>query len=204
MHARPGRLAGLTLAAALALSACSGGGDPIEEQASDQPSAASGAAPQTSTPAPADAAGQAAATTDPNAVEPAQAQTVELGESMSVSTEESAFTITVHRVLVHDYYVEAEITLVNDADDELKTWYGSATAGSPRLYDDRGRTYAFQVQAGGDDQTLRLQPGEGVDAVLVFAGRVDAEATALTLDFSEIYGDGWSQVSFDAPLAGRR
>ncbi|MDO5739852.1 MAG: hypothetical protein Q4P07_06855 [Ornithinimicrobium sp.] len=136
-------------------------------------------------------------------IEPAQPQTVELEESISRSAESESFTLTTHRVMVHDYYIEAEITLLNDADSVLSAWFGSANSG-PQLFDDRGRTYPFQVQAGGDKKILQLQSGEGLDAVLVFAGRLDPDARALTLDFSELSADTWSQVTFEVPLGGAR
>lgn len=125
-----------------------------------------------------------------------------MGESIERSSDEAAFTLTTHRVLVHDYYVEAEVTLVNDGDEQLAGWYGSSSS-SPNLFDDRGRTYAFQVPAGYDGEILWLQPGEGAEAVLVFAGRVDPEARQLTLDFSDL-GEVWSQVDFQVRLAGQR
>lgn len=202
--ARSTRLMPLALAAALALSACSND-QPASFEASDS-EPATAAADSTPDPAagttpagePAGAEGETATTVDP-----ASEQTIDVGESIERSSEEAAFTLTTHRVLVHDYYVEAEVTVVNDGDDGLSTWYGASGTYSPNLFDDRGRTYAFQVPAGYDGESLELQPGEGVEAVLVFAGRVDPEARQLTLDFSDL-GDLWSQVAFDVPLAGQR
>lgn len=187
MTTRPRRLAGLAVAATLALSACGGGeADPT---ASTTEATTEGDTAKETGPA----------SSDGTVVEPAQPQTIEVGETQSNSTKDVAFTLTLHKVAVQDYYVEAEITLVNDGDDDLKAWYGHSSVSSPQVHDDRGRTYAFQPQAGGEGESLRLLPGEGVEAVLVFAGRVDPEARSLTLDFSEL-GDSWSQISFDVPL----
>lgn len=186
MTTRPRRLTSLAVAAAFALSACGGGeGD---ESASTTASATEES----------QAAESESDSSDEGAVEPAEPQTIEVDETLSNSTEDDAFTLTVHKVAVQDYYVEAEITLVNDGDGKLNSWYPSDNYLAPRVYDDRGRTYAFQPQAGADGR-LRLLPGEGVEAVLVFAGRVDPEARSLTLDFSDL-GNAWSQISVDVPL----
>lgn len=187
MTTRPRRLAGLAVAATLALSAC-GGGETEPSASTTGAAAEEGTAKETGP-----------TSSDGTVVEPAQTQTIKIDETQSQSTKDEAFTLTVHKVVVQDYYVEAEITLVNDGDDELDAWYGNSTVSSPQLYDDRGRTYAFRPQAGGDSETLRLLPGEGVEAVLVFAGRVDKDARSLTLDWSEL-GDAWSQITFDVPL----
>ena len=186
MTTRPRRLAGLAVAATLAPSACGGGeADPAASttEAATEGDTAKATGPTSS---------------DGTVVEPAQPQTIDVAETQSNSTKAVAFTLTLHKVAVQDYYVEAEITLVNDGDDDLYAWYGG-TVSSPQVYDDLGRTYAFQPQAGGEGERLQLLPGEGVDAVLIFAGRVDPEASSLTLNFSEL-GDSWSQISFDVPL----
>lgn len=148
--------------------------------------------------------GEAADGESEEVVEPAQTQTIEINDEQSYSGEDSAFTLTVHRAVVNDYYVEVEITIVNDGDTRLDTWYGGGWRQMPRLFDDQGRIYPMQVQAGGDSETLRLSSGEGLDAVLAFTGRVGDNARSLTLDFSEMnFDDSWNQMTFDIPLGGQ-
>lgn len=202
--ARSTRLMPLALAAALTLSACSNDQPASFESSDSKPAAgtAEGTPDAAAETTPADESAGDEGETAETTIDPAAEQTIELEESMDRSSEDEAFTLTTHRVLVHDYYVEAEVTLVNDGDEQLAGWYGSSSS-SPNLFDDRGRTYAFQVPAGYDGESLWLQPGEGVEAVLVFAGRVDPEASQLTLDFSDL-GEVWSQVDFQVPLAGQR
>lgn len=191
MTTRPRRLTSLAIVAAFALSACGGG------EGDEAPSTTASATGESQ------AAESGSASSDESAVEPAEPQTIEIGETQTVSKEGEAFTLTVHKVVVQDYYVEAEITLINDGDDDLEAWYGHSSVSAPLLYDDRGRSFAFQPQAGGKGESLRLLPGEGVEAVLVFAGAVDTDAQSLTLDWSEL-GDNWSQVTFDVPLQGAK
>lgn len=135
-------------------------------------------------------------------LEPAQGRTIEVNEALTHSGEREAFTVTVHRVAIHDYHVEAEVTIVNDGANQQKAWFGATNCCAPRLFDDRGRVYTFQIQPGGKNESVTLQGGEGVNAVLVFAGRVDSEATELTLDFTEILSDedAWSLITFDVPI----
>lgn len=194
MNRRLTYAAALPLALTLTLAGCSGDGSPAETvtvvaDAGD-----------------ADAADGDADTAeeDEDVVEPAAHQVIEIGEEKSYSGEFGAYTLTVHRATVQDYYVEAEITIINDSDRGIGTWHGADNCCSPRLYDDRGRTYRFQVQPGGSGQTLRLEPGEGINAVLAFAGRVDPAARQLKLDFTDItdYRNvEWNQMIFDIPLA---
>lgn len=116
-----------------------------------------------------------------------------------MSTDEEAFTVTVNKAIVNDYYVEVELRIVNDGDKALTLWSDHATYKAPRLFDDKGRTYAFRPEAGAKDSRLSLQGAEGLDAVLVFAGRLDATAQRLTLDLSEM-GDHFNQVEFAIPV----
>ncbi|ANS80210.1 hypothetical protein SGUI_2814 [Serinicoccus hydrothermalis] len=191
-------LVALALAGAMGLTACAGDDPATFEQVEGEADGETGADEAVASADPADGATEEEST----AVEPAEPQTVELEETRHVSEDEEAFSVTVHDVSVHDYYVEAEVTVVNDSDDELATWYG-ASNNSPRLYDDRGREFTFQPQAGGEGETLYLQGREGVDAVFVFAGRVDPETSSLTLDL-EALGESWSQLTFEVPLGGSR
>ncbi|WP_298751547.1 hypothetical protein [uncultured Serinicoccus sp.] len=205
MHTRTRTTAlALALAAGLSLSACAGDqaefaqdppsgsaadqGTEQEEPATDQSDAAQTAAEETQE------------TEEATTVEPAAEQTVEVEESESVSTEEVAFTLTVHRLVVHDYYLEVEVTVVNDGTEPVDTWYGSGNGSTePRVFDDRGRVHPFAVQAGGDGQRLTLEPGQGVDAGLVFPGRLDPDAEQVTLDF-EALGPEWEGLLFEIPL----
>lgn len=202
MHTRTRTTAlALALAAGLALSACAG--DDQAEFAQDPPSG-SEAAPSTGQEQATDESqsgdGAAEQTEEPTTVEPAAERTVEVEESESVSTEEVAFTLTLHRLVVHDYYLEAEVTVVNDGTEPVNTWYGSGNGSNePRAFDDRGRVYPFVVQAGGDGQRLALEPGQGVDAGLVFPGRLDPDAEQVTLDF-EALGPEWEGLLFEVPL----
>lgn len=190
------RTTALALAAALTLGGCSQG----ETATFDEPAEV---AAQERTEAPAQQDTEEVTATAVETVEPAEPRTIEIGETESFSDEDAAFTLTVHRLVVNDYYVEAEITVVNDSDQQLRTWRGGGSSASPRLYDDRGRRYTFQAQPGSDGGQLILLPAEGLDAVLVFAGRVDPEAGRLTLDLSEI-GDDWSQMTFEVPVEDAR
>jgi hypothetical protein len=195
----------LTLVAALALAGCSSTPEATFEPAASDAAAPAddGTATATDTGSDSGTGTDEAAATEVEAVEPAEPRTLEIGETESFSDEDAAFTLTVHRLVVNDYYVEAEITVVNDSDDQLRTWRGGGSSASPRLYDDRGRGYTFQAQPGSDGGQLILLPAEGLDAVLVFAGRVDPEAGRLTLDLSEI-GDDWSQMTFEVPVEDAR
>ncbi|WP_151525942.1 hypothetical protein [Serinicoccus kebangsaanensis] len=191
----------IALAGTLSLAACAGDDPATFEQVENGPTAEEGGDPVAESAEPTEEPEVAdEETTAPP--EPAQPQTVELDESRTVSEDDTAFSVTVHDVSVHDYYVEAEVTIVNDSDRQLATWYGG-NASSPRLYDDQGREYTFQPQPGGDGSTLLLEGREGVDAVFVFAGRVDPETTGLTLDLQEL-GGPWSQLTFEVPLGGSR
>lgn len=182
------------------LSACTG--DDSADFASPPPPATAGdqSQPTQDQVAATTAASDTAAAQTAEPVAPATEQTIEVNETLSVSEEDAAFTLTVHRVVVRDYYLEAEITVVNDGAEELPTWYGSGNGSTePRIYDDQGRVYPFNVQAGGDGQSLKLEPGQGVDAVLVFAGRLDPSAQSVTLDFEEL-GSAWAEVIVEVPV----
>lgn len=203
MTHRPRRAtAAIALVGALALVGCSGDGEGSPATVTvtaDAPGNAADGSAETGT-GDADAGDEATE----EVIEPAEQQTIEIGEEKAYSSESGAYTLTVHRAVVNDFYVEVEITIVNDSDQEIGIWYG-ARHSSPRLFDDRGRVYAFQIQAGGDNEMLHLASGEGLDAVLVFAGRVDSKARELTLDFTELpdYRNvEWPQMTFDIPLAG--
>lgn len=189
-------LVALALAGTMSLAACAGDDPATFEQVEGEAAGETGTDEAVASADPAEGGTEEEAA----AVEPAEPQTVELEETRDVSGDDEAFTVTVHDVSVHDYYVEAEVTVVNDSDSQLTTWYGGTTS-APRLYDDRGREYTFQPQPGGEDQRLRLEGREGVDAVLVFSGRVDPETSSLTLDLEDI-GTSWSQLTFDVPLGG--
>ncbi|WP_298889459.1 hypothetical protein [uncultured Serinicoccus sp.] len=204
MHTRTRTTAlALALAAGLALSACAG--DDQAEFAQEPPSG-SAADPGTEQEDPptdqADATEETEGAEEATTVEPAAERTVEVEESESVSTEDVAFTLTVHRLVVHDYYLEAEVTVVNDGTESVDTWYGSGNGSTePRVFDDRGRVYPFVVQAGGDGQRLTLEPGQGVEAGLVFPGRLDPDAEQVTLDFEAIGGE-WEGLLFEIPVGG--
>lgn len=203
--------AALVIAGALALSACAGD-EPAEfaaddasqsagEQGEDGADGGDGAA---SSEGEDSAAAESTATDEETAeeVEPAEPRTIEVGETLTHAEEDMAFTVTVHRVLIHDYYLETEVTIVNDEDERLMLWYGAESSG-PQLYDDRGRRYAFQVQPGGSGETFYLEPREGVDAVLIHSGRLTPEAGQVTIDFSEV-ALSWSRIVVDVPLGGAR
>ena len=187
------RLVALAVAAAstLALSACSGDDKAtFDSTASQQAGASASSSPG--------AEGDATATV----VEPAKVRTIEVNEEKSFSSKDAALTFTVHKVVINDFYVEAEITLINDGTKKLNAWYGSSGTFAPRLFDDQGRDYPFQVQPGGKGQSVRLKAGEGLNAVIVFAGRVDPQARQLTLDFTELdsNAEAWSLITFDVPV----
>ncbi|MDO5503456.1 MAG: hypothetical protein Q4G67_09820 [Actinomycetia bacterium] len=135
-------------------------------------------------------------------IEPAEPQTIEINEEQSHVWDERGYTITLHNVTVQEYHVEAEITVVNDSTERIPMWHSAQHLGQPQLHDDRGRTYEFQIQAGANNR-FHLEGGEGLNAVLSFAGRVDPSANHLTLDF-ESMGDGWRQTNFTIPLGGQQ
>ena len=185
--------AGATMLA-LALSGCSGGDATFEGPGE----ATSPAAEQTTAPgesAPASPSGTASAS-----VQPAADRTVEVEEVRKVTDDDVALTLTLHRVTVHDYYIEVELTAVNDADDQVTLWYGDQL--NPTLFDDRGRQYRYQVQAGYESRGLELRGGEGVDAVFVFAGALDPDATSLTLGFEKLVTEGLKRETFEIPVGG--
>jgi hypothetical protein len=131
-------------------------------------------------------------------VEPAQRREIKVDEVKKFSSDKAAYTLTVNKLVVNDYYIEADVRLVNDGTEQLMAWYGASTS-SPRLYDDRGREFAFQPQAGGKDRILYLKGGEGLDATIVFAGRLDDSAKSLTLDFTKV-NEIYNQVQFEIPV----
>jgi hypothetical protein len=187
-----GHAAALAVAATLALSACSSD-DKATFDASEggQQSSQSTEGSEGST-------GSASGSTE--AVEPAKAQTIEVNETKSASTEAGAFSLTVHKVVINEYHVETEVTLLNDSAKALRAWYPSEYSG-PQLFDEAGRKYLFVGQA--DGKQLTLQGGEGVNAVLVHAGRLDPEARTLTIDFTGLDSSRkelWSQITFDVPV----
>lgn len=174
--------------AVLALTGCSGGsGDGATTPDGSQSTAASEAP----------ASGKASASASAK-VEPAKRQEIAVDEVKEVSTKDAAYTLTITKVVVNDFYIEAEVRLVNNGTNALLAWYGSAPS-APRLFDDRGREYPFQVQAGGDSKSLRLEAAEGLDASLVFAGRLGPDVKALTLDFQKI-DPIYNQVEFEIPV----
>lgn len=197
--------AALALVGALALTGCSGDGEATTPETVTVTADAAAGEGDTTAEGTGDAGGTDEATggeETEDVVEPAEQQTIEINEERAKSGDWGGYTLTVHRVTVQDYYVEAEITIVNDSPATLPTWWGGNHS-RPRLYDDRGREYRFQVQAGGDGDRLSLEGGEGLNAVLVFAGKVDADARSLTLDLSELGGLSdvdWGQMTFDIAL----
>ena len=183
------RAAVLAVAATLALSACTQDDKATFDSTGTQQSGAS---------APASSGAEGEATSA--VVEPAKGRTIEVNETKTASAEGRAFSLTVHKVVIKDYHVETEITLVNDTAEPLRAWYPSEYSG-PQLFDEAGRKYLFQGQA--DGKQLTLQGGEGVNAVLVHAGRVDPEARTLTIDFTGLDSSRkelWSQITFDVPV----
>ena len=173
--------------AVLALTGCSGGSGDGATTPDGSQSAAASEAP---------ASGKASASASAK-VEPAKRQEIAVDEVKEVSTKDAAYTLTITKVVVNDFYIEAEVRLVNNGTNALQAWYGGASA--PRLFDDRGREYPFQVQAGGDNKSLRLEAAEGLDASLVFAGRLGPDVKALTLDFQKI-DPAYNQVEFEIPV----
>lgn len=174
--------------AVLALTGCSGGSGDGATTPDGSQSAAASEAP---------ASGKASASASAK-VEPAKRQEIAVDEVKEVSTKDAAYTLTITKVVVNDFYIEAEVRLVNNGTNALQAWYGSASS-APRLFDDRGREYPFQVQAGGDNKSLRLEAAEGLDASLVFAGRLGPDVKALTLDFQKIDAI-YNQVEFEIPV----
>ena len=174
--------------AVLALTGCSGGSGDGATTPDGSQSAAASEAP---------ASGKASASASAK-VEPAKRQEIAVDEVKEVSTKDAAYTLTITKVVVNDFYIEAEVRLVNNGTNALLAWYGGAPS-APRLFDDRGREYPFQVQAGGDDKSLRLEAAEGLDASLVFAGRLGPDVKALTLDFQKI-DPAYNQVEFEIPV----
>lgn len=200
MNRRLSIAAAAPLALTLALTGCSGGDDP-----------ASGPTVTVTADAPADGvdgeptdAGTATGAETEDTVAPAEPQTIELNEEKVYSAEDGAYTLTVHRAVINDYDVEVEITIVNDGDRTVPTWFGGSPRQMPQLFDDQSRRYAFQLQAGGEHRSMQLEAGEGMDAVLVFAGRVGPDVRTLTLDFTGFSGQMWRQVTFDIPVGGAR
>lgn len=174
--------------AVLALTGCSGGSGDGATTPDGSQSAAASEAP---------ASGKTSASASAK-VEPAKRQEIAVDEVKEVSTTDAAYTLTITKVVVNDFYIEAEVRLVNNGTQALQAWYGSASS-APRLFDDRGREYPFQVQAGGDNKSLRLEAAEGLDASLVFAGRLGPDVKALTLDFQKI-DSIYNQVEFEIPV----
>lgn len=181
-----------TVLAAALLAGCSGSGDG-DETSTD-------ASTETSQTQDADAPSPDASESE-EAIEPAEHQEIKVDEKKTHSDQDAAYTMTVNKAVINDYYVEVEIRLVNDGTKEFMAWYGSSNSSAPRLFDDRGREFEFQPQAGVEGKSFYLRGGEGVDAVLVFAGRVDPTAKALTLSFDKI-NPIWNQVEFTIPVKG--
>ena len=174
--------------AVLALTGCSGGSGDGATTPDGSQSAPASEAP---------ASGKASASASAK-VEPAKRQEIAVDEVKEVSTTDAAYTLTITKVVVNDFYIEAEVRLVNNGTNALQAWYGGASS-APRLFDDGGREYPFQVQAGGDNKSLRLEAAEGLDASLVFAGRLGPDVKALTLDFQKI-DPAYNQVEFEIPV----
>lgn len=206
MTHRPRRAAAaLVLVGALGLAGCSGDAEGSSETVTvtaDAPAESDATTDAADGETDAESTDESGAEETDAAVEPAEAQTIEIGEEKTYSGEKGAYTMTVHRAVVNDYYVEAEITIINDGDSGITLWSGGNN--KPRLFDDRGRDYGYQLHAGADG-LLRLEAGAGMDAVLVFSGAVDETASSLTLDFSDLtsWDVEWNQVTFDIPLGGQ-
>lgn len=104
---------------------------------------------------------------------------IELDETRA--TNNGDVEITMDRALVHDYWVEVELSMTNlHTEDRMSLW-GSGNS-RPRLFDEQDRRFEYQHPAGMDNM-VSLQPGQTVDASLVFGGRVHPNAEVLTVRF---------------------
>lgn len=194
------RAAALPCALVLVLAGCSGNGD--ADPAVPEPVTVTVEAP---------AAGGGDGTTGEGdeetaeVVEPAEERTIEVNEVIEYAGEDSAYTFTLQRVVIHDYYVEADVTLVNDGTRDLGV-FSQHSGVFLKLYDDRGRTYEWVPPAGADSMMTKLVAGEGMNVTHVFAGRLSPQARSLTLDFSEATGLGaakpYRDVVIEIPVTG--
>ena len=135
--------AALALVGALALTGCSGDGEATTPETVTVTADAAAGEGDTTAEGTGDAGGTDEATggeETEDVVVPAEQQTIEINEEQAKSGDWGGYTLTVHRVTVQDYYVEAEITIVNDS-PRLCTWWGGNHP-SLAFYDDRGREYS--------------------------------------------------------------
>ncbi len=103
--------------------------------------------------------------------------------------------VTVERVIVHDYHVEVELTAVNDHPEDARRLWMDRNTNRPQLFDEQDRRFAYQHPAGyntGDSVTL--EPGQRLDAVMAFGGRLHPDAETLTLRFLALQLEGWEWV----------
>ncbi|MTV24493.1 hypothetical protein FTX61_03550 [Nitriliruptoraceae bacterium ZYF776] len=136
-------------------------------------------------------------------------QTGETGEDAPVVLEleetrrtgsDQQLEVTVHRALVHEFWVEVELTVRHlGTDGRAAIW--SSGGGRPLLYDEQDRRFEYRHPAG-TNNVVRLEPGQTAEATMVFGGRVHPDAQQLTFGL-----DGWDigneTFTFLLPEVGR-
>jgi hypothetical protein len=131
---------------------------------------------------------------------PAEPRVIEVDETQT-NGDNDDIVATVERVVVHDYHVEIEFTALNNhTEDTFRMWRGSIWA--PLLFDDQDRRFEYQHAAGYDDTDfIELAPGQRVEAVLMFGGRIHPAAQTLTLRFTE-NAPALEGLEWTVPLGG--
>lgn len=100
--------------------------------------------------------------------------------------------VTVERIIVQDYHVEVELSALNDHPEERRRlWMGRNTI-RPQLFDEQDRRFEYQHPAGyNSGDSVALEPGQRLEAVVMFGGRLHPDAQTLTLRFLAMELEDW-------------
>lgn len=117
----------------------------------------------------------------------------------TLESDDGRQVVTVQRVIVADYHVEVELTAENSDPEETfplinDLYTQHANSRRPSLFDQQDRRFEYQHAAGmdiGDD--IQLEPGQRLEAVVMFGGAVAPDAEVLT--FQMLDGEWEWQVA---------
>jgi hypothetical protein len=125
-----------------------------------------------------------------SAGEPVEPRIFEVNETQTNSVGD--LEVTVERIIVHDYHVEVELTAVNDHPEADRQLWQGFNFNSPQLFDEQDRRFAYRHPAGyNSGDSVQLEPGQRLEAVMVFGRRLHPDARVLTLRFTDRAIDGW-------------
>lgn len=119
---------------------------------------------------------------------------IELDETRQLDGDD--LELTVDRALVHEHWIEIELSVTNLHTESRKSLWGSGGS-RPRLFDEQDRRFEYQHPAG-TSNIIRLDAGQTAEAVLVFGGRLHPNAETVTLRFG---GQDIGSPEFTFPIS---